>query len=187
MKRSAYSLFSLVVFITLLSGCSSQPGSEQAATTKDPEKVEENIQPVQSAPTIEEGKSQVQLFMTDELALEVVEVQVELSWNSETKFETLFQALSGPQGDHAVSLWEGWSLIDSSLADGGFLTLNLNGPEEAVGSSIERLMLLTLLKTMFQFPEVEQVQILINGEKKETLSGHVEIHEPFKKRELADL
>ncbi len=186
MKRSAYSLFSLVVFITLLSGCSSQPGSEQAATPKDPQKVEENIQPVQSAPPIGEGKSQVQLFMTDELALEVVEVQAELSWNSETKFETLFQALSGPQGDHAVSLWEGWSLIDSSLAD-GFLTLNLSGPGEAVGSGIERLMLLTLLKTMFQFPEVEQVQLLINGEKKQTLSGHVDIHNPFKKQELADL
>ncbi|WP_134700198.1 GerMN domain-containing protein [Ammoniphilus sp. YIM 78166] len=186
MKRSAYSLFSLVVFITLLSGCSSQPGTEHAVAPKDTEKVEETNQPVQPSPAIEEEKAQVQLFMTDEMALEVVETQAELSYSSETKYETLFQALSIPQGDHAVTLWEDWSLIDSSLVD-GVLTLNLDGPEEAVGSSIERLMLLTLLKTMFQFSEVEQVQLFINGEKKQTLSGHMDIHDPFKKQDLADL
>lgn len=184
MKRSTYSLFSLVVFMTLLSGCNSQSSTQEVEAKKDTAEVEQVV----PSPAVKEEKEKtlVQLFMTDESAEEVVELQTELIWNNQSKYKTVFQALTSSHGNTAISLWEDWNLIDASIAD-GLLTLNLDGPEEGVGSSIERLMLLSLLKTMFQFSEVEKVQILIGGEKKETLSGHIDIFDPFIKQELSDL
>ena len=48
----------------------------------------------------------------------------------------------------------------------------------AVGSSGESLVISAIANTLIKFPDVEKVQILIEGEKVESLAGHIIITEP---------
>lgn len=52
-----------------------------------------------------------------------------------------------------------------------------------VGSSGEILVLSAIVNTLTEFPEIEKVQIFIEGEKTETLAGHVDLTEPFERNE----
>ncbi len=48
------------------------------------------------------------------------------------------------------------------------------------GSTGETMTVYSIVNTLSQFPEVESVQILIEGEKIETLAGHIYMLEPLK-------
>ncbi|MDD4600332.1 hypothetical protein SDC9_11359 [bioreactor metagenome] len=47
------------------------------------------------------------------------------------------------------------------------------------GSASERLLVGAIVNTLTEFPEIEKVQILVEGKVIETISGHVDISEPL--------
>ncbi|MPM76348.1 hypothetical protein SDC9_123346 [bioreactor metagenome] len=47
------------------------------------------------------------------------------------------------------------------------------------GSASERLLVGSIVNTLTEFPEIEKVQILVEGKTVETISGHVDISEPL--------
>lgn len=47
------------------------------------------------------------------------------------------------------------------------------------GSTSERLLVGAIVNTLTEFPEIEKVQILVDGKNIETLSGHMDISEPL--------
>lgn len=47
------------------------------------------------------------------------------------------------------------------------------------GSTSERLLVGAIVNTLTEFPEIEKVQILVEGKNIETLSGHMDISEPL--------
>ena len=51
------------------------------------------------------------------------------------------------------------------------------------GSTTERLVINSIVNTLTEFPEINQVQILIEGRKVDTLSGHMDLSAPLKRSE----
>jgi len=72
-------------------------------------------------------------------------------------------------------------LLDISVVDGIAL---VDFSEELQsshwgGSTGEILTVYSIVNTLSQFPQIEQVKILINGEEVETLAGHMELNKPL--------
>lgn len=53
----------------------------------------------------------------------------------------------------------------------------LNTPNR--GSASESLIVASIVNTLTEFPEIKKVQILIDGKKKETLYGHMDLSQPL--------
>lgn len=52
------------------------------------------------------------------------------------------------------------------------------------GSSAEIMTVYSIVNTLTQFPTVDQVQILVNGELVETIAGHIDVSKPISRNDL---
>src|SRR5699024_6006183 len=100
------------------------------------------------------------------------------------KFKAAYLALTSADNEEMVVLWEEDTLEHIQFS-GGTLSLDLKESGIQSGSSSERLQILSLLKTMFQFSEVEKIHI--NNRDQDRYSGHLDISEAFTRDNLADL
>ena len=97
---------------------------------------------------------------------------------------SLVQALAeGPRGDGAPVLPKGAKLKGAYLGEDGVAVLDFD-PElttfEPGGASGEVLTVFALVHTLAEnVPGVRAVQILVGGEERDTLAGHVKISEPL--------
>lgn len=80
---------------------------------------------------------------------------------------------------------EGTQLLNIFLADAGIVYLNLNRnlqDRHIGGLSAEIMTVTSLVNTvLFNFQEIKQVQILVEGAEIETLAGHIDCRKPFSK------
>ena len=77
------------------------------------------------------------------------------------------------------SLWKHAEFCRVELSD-GVLTVDLTLPDEArLGSMGEALAIEAIARTAFQFDEVEALEILVDGERVESLMGHEELAHPI--------
>ncbi len=53
-----------------------------------------------------------------------------------------------------------------------------------IGSEEERLIINSIACTLFEFPDIKQLQFLLNGKKKNTLAGHIDISKPLTRKKL---
>jgi germination protein M len=51
------------------------------------------------------------------------------------------------------------------------------------GSTDEILLVAAIVDTLTEFPEIQKVQILVNGEKVDTINGHMDTSEPLSRSE----
>jgi hypothetical protein len=99
-------------------------------------------------------------------------------------YHQIWERLSEPTDAKHLSLWTSFSVHHIGLVD-ELLVVDLSPPSESqMGSSAEGLAIQALLQSFGQLEGVMHIQLLINGEKEETLAGHVTILEPFSKDEL---
>jgi spore germination protein GerM len=112
----------------------------------------------------------------------LVEKQVSIKFDKdENKYLAALNALKKNPSDDVVSLCPNTSFLSAKL-DSGKLSVNLNLPDEdRLGSAGEGQLLDAFRKTLFQFNEVETFEILVNGKKPESLMGHFELPEWFKR------
>lgn len=125
--------------------------------------------------------STIKVYFTDDNIEELTEAEAEISYPAEAdKYEAAFQALQTAKTG-TLSLWNKVILRQVELQD-GLLTIDITLPDEArLGAGGEALAVDALLKTFFQFDEVKQLELLVDGEKTETLMGHVELEYPYSK------
>ena len=192
---------SIVIACTLLftfAGCSEKTNSTEAGmNTKEP--VSTPAPPTQPAPTNQpkavvpntaptqkqQNELTAKVYYPDKQATNLVEKTKQIHWSTtENKYEAAFKALFQTPDQSLVAVWKEQPV--KVKFENGIVTVDLEKPIQT-GSTVERYMIESLLKTMFQFSEVEKVQILIGGKKVETLSGHIEISQPFTRKSLADL
>jgi len=171
----------LLVFSIILlavNGCSQgqNPGQAQPTTGGKVESVTET----------EGNQLEIQLFFADDQALDLLEAKENLVFENENdKYKKAYLALTKSPDEKMVSLWEENDLEQVSFDEGtGTLTFDFKITDQ-LGSSGERLQILSLLNTMFQFQEVNKIQI--NNQGQESLNGHVDITEPFTREMIAGL
>ena len=94
---------------------------------------------------------------------------------------TVQELIKGPMDEElSATVPEETRLLDINIA-GGLCTVDLSKEFKENhwgGSSGEILTVYSLVNTLTQFPTVEQVEILIEGQKIETLAGHMDLSVP---------
>lgn len=130
----------------------------------------------------QEKSIKIQAYYTDSNLTELQSEQKELTYQKESdKYRLALKWLEKPANHEYVPLFQNFKVNQISLQDGK-LTVDVSDQNVYnFGSSAEEMAIEALLKTMFQFPEIQQVEILINGKQAETLAGHVDISQPFSK------
>ncbi|MBD2845090.1 GerMN domain-containing protein [Paenibacillus sp. IB182496] len=111
----------------------------------------------------------------------LVKKPVELAADTplDDQLAAVLEALQQPSDDASLSLWEKIDILSHALED-GTLTLDIDIPDEArLGSPGEALALDALKQTVFQFEDVEALEVLVGGEAKDSLMGHEELPHPI--------
>ncbi|UFJ40927.1 GerMN domain-containing protein [Brevibacillus humidisoli] len=174
MKRFANLIF-LLLLLALLSACgSSVPSDSQPAPAPDP-----------TNGGAEEGQkisAQLQVYYSDANLEQLEAEQREISYQPDQSGDKYVQALSllgMPTEQGHEPLWENFDYHTVSFSD-GTLTIDASGENQYnLGATGEALAMEALKRTMFQFSEVEQIVILVDGKPADSLMGHADISQPL--------
>ncbi|WP_248925498.1 GerMN domain-containing protein [Paenibacillus hamazuiensis] len=138
--------------------------------------------PVQSeAKKPVEGKT-LKAYFGDENGEKLIEKEIAVSYKQdEDKYLAALGALATSSDAKLVPLCKGFT-FKSAVRSGSALTVDLSiSPEARKGAPGEELVLEALRRTLFQFPEIEMVDILVDGKKAESLMGHMDLPHPMKR------
>lgn len=131
-------------------------------------------------------KMKISLFFPDnELkSLMPVEREIPKSVHQSAMIRAVVEELiRGPYGSQPGIIPADTSLLGIFIDPAGICYLDFNAkisPFPTCGLVMETMILRSLLETLFyNFPEIKGVQILIEGQEKETLAGHIDISKPF--------
>lgn len=168
----------LFVFL-MLSACGTAP------TSTPPTKPAENaVNPAtttgQPANQPQKSKQAVKVYYSDAQLSSLVEEEREIEYGSENeKFEQVITLLGRSAQTGHEALWANFTYHSIVLKD-GTLTIDAAGDNQFnLGSSGEAFAIDALTKSFFQFPEVKQIVILVDGKPVDSLMGHMDTSQPF--------
>jgi hypothetical protein len=167
-------LIVLVLFLTM--------GGEEKAP-EEPQ-IEEVYLPGFFQDITKETRVSVQVFFPgSELALKGEEREI---YGTKELVDRLRQVmiimLQGPRSkDLNAAFPEGVRLRELYLHEGcAYIDLEIREPDRGIGAMMEQLALVSIRETVrVNFPTLERVKIVIDGEERETLFGHVDIRAPI--------
>ncbi|MCK8490080.1 GerMN domain-containing protein [Paenibacillus sp. MBLB2552] len=200
MKKIAI-LLAMVAMLGVAAGCGNKPvasppanGNElnavlsSGAQGTDLQEVQEggngaNETNAANAETPEAGveKLTIQVYFTDDDLMDLKPTSREIAFTVDrSKYESAFEALQKAD-DGLLSLWEKVVLNTVTFDEtNGQLNLDISLPDEArLGAGGESLALEALKNTMFQFDEVKQIELTLDGAQVESLMGHVDLEHPM--------
>ncbi|NLB88642.1 MAG: GerMN domain-containing protein [Syntrophomonadaceae bacterium] len=95
---------------------------------------------------------------------------------------TIEELIKGPQKQENLSVFpDGTRLLDINIKPDGRCIVDLSSELTAVSNEHqEKLMLYALVNTLGQFPTVQEVEILINGQKVDSIAGYIDVSAPLK-------
>lgn len=132
--------------------------------------------------TAEPAKKQaeIKVYYTDAELSEVIEQKTSVTYESDTDLiQSALAALQAEPTDPVVSLWKP-IVINSVELKEGLVSIDVHLPDEArLGAPGEARVIETLEQTLFQFDFVQSFELLVDGEKMDSLMGHVELEFPF--------
>ncbi|MNJ43995.1 Sporulation and spore germination [compost metagenome] len=175
-----------LVLVAALAGCGQKPQTAPNAT-QDPPPVTVTDPNVSSGAGQQDGEttvpelltSQIEVYFTDDDLMELKEFEREITFPEEKdKYAEAFKQLQKAENG-MISLWEKVILNTITFSDGA-LSIDIQLPDEArLGSGGESLAIESIRTTMFQFEEVQQIELTVDGEQVESLMGHVELEHPM--------
>ncbi|MFM9282125.1 GerMN domain-containing protein [Paenibacillus jiagnxiensis] len=148
-----------------------------------PAEAQESDATEKPADKAEAGSMSINVYYTNSDQAELLQSTQEISYPSELqKYKLAFQALQRSGSDGQVPLWSESIEIQHIRFENGALTLNISLPDAArLGAGGESLALEALTNTMFQFPEVDTLDVLVDGKAVESLMGHMDLEHPIKR------
>ncbi|WP_059052651.1 GerMN domain-containing protein [Paenibacillus senegalimassiliensis] len=190
MNRKGMILGVLVLVLVLSTGCGQKPGASpeagagnagtnQGSGVTDPQVTD----PAQGAGNVDKPDQQsasIEVYFTDEQMLDLTKVSREITFQAdEDKYLEALKALQDSSDSQLLPLW-GKAEFHKAELKGEILTVDLSLPDEArLGAGGEALALDALRNTLFQFSEVEAIELLVDGQQVDTLMGHVELEHPI--------
>lgn len=177
-----------------LSGCGQKPlggavsqGSEPPAASSTNSQANPPSVSKDTTPSNDKDKqaihSTIKAYYGDEQQTQVVEKQVSISYKDDKdKYTTALWTLKkAPENSKLVPLAEALGFKSAVLKDHK-LTVDVTvSGEGRLGAPGEQMLLEALKKTCFQFPEVETIDILVDGKPADSLMGHMELPHPIKR------
>lgn len=160
-------LLSIVVIVLLVAGCGS---AKQNGTQANPP--QKSVQ-----------EQMVSIYYGDQDVSKLYEQKVNIQFSKdEEKYLATLEALKVTPNDASqFSLFKGFNFSQVQV-DKGLITVDLTfSAENHLGSPGENLIMQAIERTLFQFPELDAIQILVNGKKVDSLMGHMELPHPIRR------
>ena len=159
------------------------PPPEPKHTEPEPPKV------VSPATQTEKQKIKVTAYFPDDAGINLVAVKrtIEIKDDAEKYLAVLNLLINSPTEKDLTAIFPKNTKINSvNFKDGtAFVDFDKNITKSfAGGSTGEELLVNSVVKTLTEFPEVQQVRFLVDGKEIETLSGHMDLSEPIKKSDV---
>lgn len=159
------------------------PGNE-VASTPQPAVDNNNTETQASAkPVVDEKQKQsqnIEAYFTNSQVMDLIPAKTSISFSDDVeKYTETFKALQSNENTELVSLWGKIELKSLKFVDGQ-IVMDIHKSDEAqLGAGGESLAISSLAKTYFQFEEVKSIEVLVDGEKVESLMGHVDLMHPM--------
>jgi len=191
MKRAAILLALVLSLATILTACGTgstttgaSHGQNNGNHTQTPVSTDGTTSPSEGKEEPAKQKLALDIFFADPNLTKLESEKREIEYTAEAeKYELAMKQLGKPEQPGHEPLWEGFQYhsirFDSAT---GRLTIDAKSDNQYnIGSTGESYALDALKKTMFQFPEVKEIAVLVDGKPAETLMGHEDISQPFKR------
>ena len=159
----------------------------------------ENTQPAENSPPVENptvvspvSQSQaisLKIYYPDDAGINLVGVNrtIEVKNDSEKYIAAVRLLMKNPEEKDLTVIFPKNAKINSVKVENGtaYVDFDKNITKSFVGGSTgEELLVNSVVKTLGEFSEVQQVRFLIDGAEIETLSGHMDLSEPIKKSDV---
>lgn len=176
MKKSRM-IWMAALAMVLMAGCGQKAAPAPQPTTP----VEQPSGSTPSTPEPKLTKQNISVYYSDADLMDLQKEEQEITFAEDIeKYKKTLSMLEKPQKtEEHFPLWKDFH-YHSVAFDKGTLTIDADSKNQYnLGASGEGMALSALLKTFFQYAEVQKIVILEDGKKTESLMGHVEISEPF--------
>ena len=178
-RRGLFMILMAVLMTQLLTGCVPDSGN---ATTGSPAGATTGQKPVEQAKPVQGDLVPVKVYFGTHDAKYVV-AEVHMLKNDAQLMQRAMETLAaGPKGTDLVSVIPKASKVRSVVVKDK--TAFVDFSEEIAkrgfgGSATEILAVGAIVNTLTEFPDVERVQILVEGKKVSTLFGHLDVYDPL--------
>lgn len=179
-KAAAAAMMASLLLLT--AGCeeTGKPGtsSKQSSATENP--APKLNTPAPTTPAVQ-GKTEVKLYFPNEegdgLGSVKVSVPVEDKYTAAAK-----ELVSGTKEPGLTGIFPKGVKVLGVKVEGDLVTVDFSKElthKFVGGSTGEQMLVSALVNTMTEFPEIERVLITVEGERIETIAGHLDTGEPF--------
>lgn len=163
------------------------PKVEQVEKPDKKPEVEKKDKPV--SPQVEAAKVQTQetkVYYPDESGTKLVPVEREIKFADENEkySAAVDQLMKQPKEKELTTIFPKHAKINSIKREGETAIVDFDkdiAKGFVGGSTGEEFLINSIVDTLTEFDEIEQVKFLIDGQEVETLSGHMDLSEPIKK------
>ncbi|MFC0214782.1 GerMN domain-containing protein [Paenibacillus chartarius] len=173
--------------ITAGCGVKDKPASQQqsqqapAATSQTSPAPAPSATPAQAAEP-QMKSADIQAYFGDEDGNAIVAKTTKITYATDAdKYTAALKSLQQSSDPKATALFEGIA-YNKVTFEQGKLKLDLKIDDSGrLGSGGEALMLQALRKTLFQFAEVQEIYVTVDGKQVESLMGHMDLPYPMKR------
>ncbi|WP_340010707.1 GerMN domain-containing protein [Paenibacillus sp. FSL H7-0690] len=122
----------------------------------------------------------IEVYYTDSQIMDLVPAKTTINYSDDVeKYTETFKALQSSENTDLIPLWGKIELKSLKFVEGQ-IVMDIHKPDEAqLGAGGESFAITSLAKTYFQFAEVKSIEVLVDGEKVESLMGHVDLLHPM--------
>lgn len=180
----------IIMMMVTMIGCSQKPIETPAPLTGTENNVEEGDVVVDPEP---EGEVvQVTLYFANEEYImtgnetlkKVLPVEKEVTVGEKSlEAVILAEIQKKPEGEKLSTTLENIKILSVDTAE-NIAYVNLAGDRLSGGSLQEDLVLHQIIYSLTELEDIDAVQLLVDGSKRETLMGHIFIEEPLKRQDL---
>ena len=193
MKKLRYLLL-LMLTLSLLSaaGCSDEKnpsagiGNDKTTITADKGNAP-NVLPEKEQGKTEKGKLTIKVYYPDEQGMKLRAVQKTVKSGSEDKYTAALKALlDGTKEKGLTTIVPKQAKIKSVKVQGdtAFVDFDQNLIKKFIGGSTgEEMLVGSIVNTLTEFSEIKKVQLLVEGKKIESISGHLDLTKPVERME----
>ncbi|WP_236614486.1 GerMN domain-containing protein [Sporomusa ovata] len=176
----------LMALVFMIAGCdNAAPGSQPTPAIPDNKLVEQS-QPAGNATAEPEPTMQIVVYHATKDARYLVPETHKIPVNSQPARTAIELLQAGPKNPELVGVMPAGTQIKNITVKEHIAYADFNDKlvkKNDGGSASEILLVGAIVNTLTEFPDIQQVQILVNGKKIATISGHMDTSEPLSRSE----
>ncbi|WP_232699909.1 GerMN domain-containing protein [Brevibacillus daliensis] len=181
MKRVAILMCALLTIFAVACGRGNAPETTTPEVPPGVEVPSNNGAQTEQPVTDKEVTLPLKVYYADGDLTQLIEEQQEIvkPKKDEDKYAKAMELLEKPKKETNFPLWKNFQ-YHSITFNNGTLTIDCKSTNQYnLGSSGEAFAIDALKQTMFQFSEVKEINILVDGKPTESLMGHVSFTNPI--------